>query len=324
MNSFDINHFNNFENLDDNNESQYFLPNKLFLDNLNSHEINPYKKNDSINFCLLSISNTNSNKSKISEKSENNIYFIENEKTKEMSNPNNINQLNEEPMPINNDNDNIIIEVKNNNDEVKLLNKKKGRPKKGQENQGNKAHTSKSNDNARKKIINSCKLSMYNLIAQYMPTQLDLKLHIPTIERQMGYSHDSINAFFNKKVYKIFCDTIPKKLKEELKNNREQYQHNKNIIDMLLENELKDDNKQIKTLNGLFNLCFKDFLMAYLNDETEIKISDDITISLEGFKTFGSCFNEENNGYTQSQKNAYKKNILEIIYNSKINRETEK
>ena len=165
---------------------------------------------------------------------------------------------------------------------------------------------------------------MYNLIAQYMPTQLDLKLHIPTIEKQMGYSHDSINAFFNKKVYKIFCDTIPKKLKEELKNNREQYQHNKNIIDMLLENELKDDNKQIKTLNGLFNLCFKDFLMAYLNDETEIKISDDITISLEGFKTFGSCFNEENNGYTQSQKNAYKKNILEIIYNSKINREMEK
>ena len=130
MNSFDINHFNNFENLDDNNESQYFLQNKLFLDNLNSHEINPYKKNDSINFCLLSISNTNSNKSKISEKSENNIYFIENEKTKEMSNPNNINQLNEEPMPINNDNDNIIIEVKNNNDEVKLLNKKKRKTKK--------------------------------------------------------------------------------------------------------------------------------------------------------------------------------------------------
>ena len=324
MNPFDINHFSNFDNLDDNNESQYFLPNKLFLDNLNSHEINPYKKNDSINFCLLSISNTNSNKSKISEKSENNIYFIENEKTKEMSNPNNINQLNEEPMPINNDNDNIIVNVEGDDDQVKLLNKKKGRPKKGQENQGNKAHTSKSNDNARKKIINSCKLSMYNLITQYMPTQLDLKLHIPTIEKQMGYSHDSINAFFNKKVYKIFCDTIPKKLKEELKNNREQYQHNKNIIDMLLKNELKDDNKQIKTLNGLFNLCFKDFLMAYLNDETEIKISDDITISLEGFKTFSSCFNEENNGYTQSQKNAYKKNILEIIYNSKINREMEK
>ena len=67
MNPFDINRFNNFDNLDDNKESQYFFQNKLSLDNLNSHEINPYKKNDSINFCLLSISNTNSNKSKKSE-----------------------------------------------------------------------------------------------------------------------------------------------------------------------------------------------------------------------------------------------------------------
>ena len=90
MNPFDINRFNNFDNLDDNKESQSFFQNELFIDNLKSHEINPYKKNDSINFCLLSISNTNSNKSKISEKSENNIYFIENEKTKEMSKPNNI------------------------------------------------------------------------------------------------------------------------------------------------------------------------------------------------------------------------------------------
>ena len=93
---------------------------------------------------------------------------------------------------------------------------------------------------------------------------------------------------------------------------------------MLLENELKDENKQLKILNGLFNLCFKDFLIAYLNDESEITIFDDIKISLEGFKTFGSCFNERKDGYNQSQKNVYKKNIFEIISNSKRNRKAKK
>jgi hypothetical protein len=324
MNPFGIDLFNSFDDLDDNNESQYFIKKNLTLYNSDSLGINPLKSKESFNCGLLSISNTNSNKSKLSEKSENILYFIENAQTKEISNNNN--QINEEPKNTNHGNGEIVVEVNNNSDEVKFTSKKKkkGRPNKGQENQGNKIHTSKSNDNARKKIINSCKLSIYNLITQYVPNQLDIKLHIPTIEKQMGYSYESINKFFNKNIYKIFCDTIPKKLKNEIKNNREQYQHNKNIIDMLLENELKDENKQIKILNGLFNLCFKDFLIAYLKDETEIKISDDINISLKGFKTFSSCFNERKDGYNQSQKNVYKKNILEMIYNSKRNRKAKK
>ena len=296
---------NNYENILDNSNEHYTKQNNLFkdLNDSESYGINSLNNNDPFNYVLFSISNTNINESELSEKLDNNIYFIENVKTKGLSK-----NTNEE-----------IINTKNDNNEVKFKNKKKGRPNKGQENQVNKIHTSKSNDNARKRIINSCKLSIYNSIIQYIPNQLDIKLHIPTIEKQMGYSYESINKFFNKNIYKIFCDTIPKKLKNEIKNNREQYQHNKNIIDMLLENELKDENKQIKILNGLFNLCFKDFLIAYLNDETEIKICDDINISLKGFKTFGSCFNEKKDGYNQSQKNVYKNKILEIIYNSKRN-----
>ena len=296
---------NNYENILDNSNEHYTKQNNLFkdLNDSESYGINSLNNNDPFNYVLFSISNTNINESELSEKLENNIYFIENVKTKGLSK-----NTNEE-----------IINTKNDNNEVKFKNKKKGRPNKGQENQVNKIHTSKSNDNARKRIINSCKLSIYNAIIQYIPNQLDIKLHIPTIEKQMGYSRQSINEFSHKKIYNIFCDTIPKKIKNEIKNNREQYQHNKNIIDMLLENELKDENKQIKILNGLFNLCFKDFLIAYLNDETEIKISDDINISLKGFKTFGSCFNERKDGYNQSQKNVYKNKILEIIYNSKRN-----
>ena len=299
--------------LDSINEPYYIKQNNPFMNLSDSegYEMDSLKNNDPFNCGLLFISDTNSNESKLFQKSENIITIIENVQTKGLSN--NTIYTNEK-----------IINSKNGNSELKFTVKKKGRPKKGQENQGNKIHTRKSNDNARKRIINSCKSSIYNLIAKQIPTQLDIKLHIPTIEKQMGYSCENINKFLNKKIYNIFCDTIPKKLKNEIKNNPEQYQHNKNIIDMLLENEIKDENKQIKILNGLFNLCFKDFLIAYLNDETEIKISDDIIISLKGFKTFGSSFNERKTGYNQSQKNVYKKNILEIIYNSKRNRKAKK
>jgi hypothetical protein len=253
-----------------------------------------------------------SNESKHEKNYENVNNNIENINTREFSNiiNNNINKPKEENLKTNNEN---LLFKKNNSGKILFKNVKKGRPKKGEENKGKKTHTKTSCDNARKKIYNSCKLSIYDIIMKYVPTQLGLKLHIPTIEKQMGYSKKSINKFFNKKIYDIFCDSVPKKLKEELQNNRALYQHNKNVIDMLLENELNDENKQIKILKGLFNLTFKDFLIAYLNDETEIKILGDIIINLNGFKTFGACFNERKNRYTQSQKNLYKKNILEML-----------
>ena len=234
MSTLEINYFDNIDNSDESNEFHHFVQNNLFLKNSESY---PFKNNESFNFGLLSISNSNSNESKVIKNSENIINIIENAQTKEISN--NINQLNEKPINTNQGNDEVVVEVNNNNNnnEVKFQSNKKGRPKKGKENQGNKKHTRDSNDNARKKIINSCKSSIYNLISKYIPTQLDIKLHIPTIEKQMGYSQESINKFFNKKIYNIFCDTIPKKLKDEIKNNREQYQHNTYAINMLLENE---------------------------------------------------------------------------------------
>ena len=68
--------------------------------------------------------------------------------------------------------------------------------------------------------------------------------------------------------------------------------------------------KQIKVLKGLFNLCLKDYLIAYLNDETQIKIFGNININLNGFKTFGSYFNEGKNRYEKSLKIFIKKELL--------------
>ena len=306
----------NINNLYDNNEPDFVMSNNNPF-NLNNSDIfgdNQMKNDNSNNFSHLFLSNANSNEPKFSLN-----YNIENDFTREFSN-NNFDYIliNSEPINRNIGNDNIK-ELNNVNNGIKFLSKKKGRPKKGQENRGNKIHTKNSNDNASKKIYNSCKSNIYNLIKQNLPIQTGIKLDIPTIKNQLGNSYENINKFFNKTIYNIFCDTIPKRVKKEIKNNRNQYKQNKNIIDILLENEKNDEKKQIKVLNGLFNLCFKDYLIAYLNDQTQIKISDDEIISLNGFKTFGSCFNEGKDKYAPNQKNTYKKHILKIIYNPKRN-----
>ena len=77
--------------------------------------------------------------------------------------------------------------------------------------------------------------------------------------------------------------------KDDIKNNRESYQNNKDATNIIYNS--KDEDDKTKILKGLFNLRFKDFLTAYLNDETEIKIFGDIIISLNGFKTYKNTFN---------------------------------
>ena len=189
---------------------------------------------------------------------------------------------------------------------------KKGRPKKNKQNRQIKFHNKNTNDNARRKIFNSCKMSIFNFITEFT----NIKLHIPTIEKQLGYSYKNIYLFLQKSIYQIFCDSSPKRVKDEIKNSKENYNYNKNQIDQLLIDEQNNENITIKIFDGLFKLTFRDFLVAYLNDEREIKICE-INIPLKGFQTFGESFNERKNFYTQSQKNIYKKHIFDIIKNEK-------
>ena len=211
------------------------------------------------------------------------------------------------------------IDSKENNKENKFNALKTGRPKKDEENNIQRYHNKNSFDNARKKIYNSCKLSIYNFIHEYIPSNLGIKLHIPTIEKQIGYSYRNNNKFFNKKIYDIFCDSSPKRLKNEIKECRNEYNYNKEKINILLEQEKNSPEIKIKILNKLFNLTFYDFLMVYLNDEDKLKIGD-LTIDLKGFRTFGQCFNESKNKYTQAQKNMFRKYIFDIIGNKKSSR----
>lgn len=183
-------------------------------------------------------------------------------------------------------------------------------------NNSNPWHTKYSRDNARRKIYSSCMKSIYLTLKEttYQILGIDFSLIHPAIKNQIKYSFSSNKNFFDKTIYNIFVDSIPKKVKKEVKTNKEmQKVINKAKIDELLAKEMKNERLLIKKINELFKLTFFDFLMAYLNDEKEVYINDSlfgkIKVDLEGFRTYKECFGEE---YTEEQRKLYKEHIIDI------------
>ena len=171
------------------------------------------------------------------------------------------------------------IFITNKNPKKKFALIKRGRPqKKNISTILIKKHPSSADDNACRKIFNSCKKNSYDYITNLLPKELNIILHMPTIEKQMGYSYKNNRKFFKKKMYQIFLDSIPKRVPDYLKEKRDEYTHNKNMIDQ----------NTIRTKNGN-------------------------TYDITGFKTFGGCFND---CYNQAQKRVYKNHIIQI-YESK-------
>ena len=183
-------------------------------------------------------------------------------------------------------------------------------------NNSNPWHTKYSRDNARRKIYSSCMKSIYLTLKEttYQILGIDFSLIHPAIKNQIKYSFSSNKNFFDKTIYNIFVDSIPKKVKKEVKTNKAmQKVINKDKIDELLAKEMKNERLLIKKINELFKLTFFDFLMAYLNDEKEVYINDSlfgkIKVDLEGFRTYKECFGEE---YTEEQRKLYKEHIIDI------------
>lgn len=296
-----------FFNDDSNNSDDSFLSSKgnnLFfeseeydLNNRNLQQLVFTKNEMKIDFKTL-------------DKYHNNNVSIDITKTKENTNANNKDNIGENEIKNKIENVKEFNEIKNGKDtfedEEKIIHfnsKKKGRPKKSQQNNEKKNNCIDRKDNIRKKIFNSCKRSIYKFI-NILVLKYGQRLHVPTIEKQLGYSVENNRKFCEKKIYDIFCDSTPKRLKDEIKYNRENYNHNKKIIDRLLNKE-----KNVELLNRIFNLNFGDFLKAYLNDENEIITNDNYHIHLEGFEFFSECYNE----YANKEKNKLKSQIIDII-----------
>ena len=285
------------------------------------------------------------------------IKDIENEKTNEQTIKGNENGKDDDNINMNEGatkpvDDFIIIEKKkeqifiiNKNPKKKFTLIKRGRPqKKNISTILIKKHPSSADDNACRKIFNSCKKNSYDYITNLLPKELNIILHMPTIEKQMGYSYknnrtSNFNEYyyqrnnrdkwekkfmldqyefkipesefqeFKKKMYQIFLDSIPKRVPDYLKEKRDEYTHNKNMIDIIF----KSDNAQCRIVKGLLSLTFLDFLKAYLNDQSTIKTKNGITYDITGFKTFGGCFND---CFKEAQKRVYKNHIFQI-YESK-------
>ena len=201
-----------------------------------------------------------------------------------------------------------------NKKETKLFEiSKKGRRKKNQKNNNLKLkrHDKFSLNNAIRKIIHSCNQSIYDFIKTKL--HKNQKINRPTIEKQIGTKIKDYRLFFKKTYAMILYKTIPKRYKKQkIKNEKKEltiedkekiYETNKKNLDKILEK-----NNQ-KILFELFNLTFGDFFKAYLNDSKDIYINDTY-INLEGFKTYGQCFNTGTNSYSIRQKEKYKVKLL--------------
>ena len=128
---------------------------------------------------------------------------------------------------------------------------------------------------------------------------------------------------YNKTVYEMYCDYVPKTFKIDLniqvkdekerkkikkKLRKEAYlkiSKNKRILDKFI-------NPQIIKHDVIFNvLKFRDFLRAYLKNEKKIIKYDKkygrIGINLTGFETYDDFFNWE---YDKNQKETFKEHML--------------
>lgn len=146
-------------------------------------------------------------------------------------------------------------------------------------------HNYKSKDNSRAKLFTSCAKSLDDFIYKEV-SKYKIKLHRLYIKNQLGQNLSENEKFFEKKIINIYFDSIPKRHTE---NN---ICYNKKNISLVLEKEMKDNNKKIKLLNILFDLEFGDIFKMFLYDipyiiKDNMMNSDTVyKIYLMGFKTF--------------------------------------
>lgn len=183
-------------------------------------------------------------------------------------------------------------------------------------------------DNAKNCIFTSCTDNIESLQKEIFKFVGLEKFEInATSKDKFGTSLDENIIFCQTKIKKIFCNSTQKNTKNKIKKKAE----TKFILKYILEQEEKDPNIKIKLLNSIFNLPYKCFLFAYLEDYAYIIISKDkkgkkiVTFlsdinsykdSLKNclifqFKTYKDCFNDK---YDENQKKDYKEKMLKEIF----------
>jgi len=138
--------------------------------------------------------------------------------------------------------------------------------------------------NVKKQIIKSCMESIDSLIKEIFDNLGidDYKIYSTVYDKIRNVS-SNIN-FYQMKIKDIYNKFIPNKVK-----NKEKYlEYKRQILDDILTEEKNNQNKKIKVLNAIFYLHYLDFLKAYLNDETNVIIKNNMEGETEIFFTKGN------------------------------------
>ena len=217
------------------------------------------------------------------------------------------------------------IDVNNNNNIVSINNafisKKRGRPRKNcEKNVKDKTKGKYRPGNASYKIYVSCIKNMHNFLKKIFK---GLELDRPTITKYTKKSHDAHRELFNKTIYELYSkNPMVRRFKGDLKI-KEKNKEKRYLIKIEKYNQLKKNKKKIdsyfekNTNKEIFtDIKFKDFLIAYLNNEKEIIKKEENTcfyhLDLKGFETYEQFFNSE---YSKEEKEKYKQHVFGIINN---------
>mgnify|MGYP007056211441 FL=1 len=192
---------------------------------------------------------------------------------------------------------------------------KPGRPRKRRKKRLRPNQGKNRNCNAFPKILNSTGKKMDYYIKHIFKGLDDLGY--PTV-----INGDKLKDILSKTVYQMYCDTVPKRFKDDKKITeidaekrkqirQEEYKKiniNKTVLDKFID-------KNNKKHDFVFNeLVFKNFLIPYLNNKKKMIIDNEkygeVYINLKEFETYDNCFNHE---YTNEQKENFKRALLAKI-----------
>ena len=97
------------------------------------------------------------------------------------------------------------------------------------------------------------------------------------------------------------------KNKNKISNKSRNKSRNEEIINKLKKIDL---NMEEKKFEMIFNTPFKDYLLAFVNDEEEFIIKEGQNSISFKFKTFKDCFDDDKNANNNKKKEKFKKYII--------------
>ncbi len=175
---------------------------------------------------------------------------------------------------------------------------------------------------AKNRIYKSCMTKIDLLIEEILKYFGIYNLEIKSkIKKKIKHSFEDNNNFFEMIIKDIICVSTPKSVKINKKEK-------KTIYD-ILEAEKKNPNQEIKVLNAILNLTYKDFFLPYLEDKSQVYIFNDNNGNFKvdffkdeppgidknnsylfSFKTYAESLNDD---YSEELKKEFKEKMFNLL-----------